>query len=93
MTARIWKATAVLYCDACAHPGRHGFRDFDFNLTPDFAGSAATIFDAWLNYRIGPELQLRAGKFKEPLGLENLQSDAVSSFKRTRISFGLGVFA
>ncbi|MEI9960465.1 MAG: porin [Limisphaerales bacterium] len=65
------------------------FRDFDFNFTPDFGGSAATIFDAWLNYRYRPELQLRAGKFKEPLGLENLQSDAVSSFNERGFPSGL----
>jgi phosphate-selective porin OprO and OprP len=52
------------------------FHDFDFNFTPDFGGSTVQILDAYLNYRIVPELQLEAGKFKSPVGLEQLQSDA-----------------
>lgn len=55
-------------------------RDFDFLLVPDFAGNSATLVDAWINYRYQPELQLRVGKMKGPVGLENLQSDSVGSF-------------
>jgi phosphate-selective porin OprO/OprP len=59
------------------------FRDFDFLFVPDFgtanngnAGSSTpTIFDAYLNYRFRPELQLRGGKFKSPVGLEQLVAD------------------
>ncbi|HXR47906.1 MAG TPA: porin [Candidatus Limnocylindrales bacterium] len=51
------------------------FHDFDFNFTPDFGGSVVQIQDAYLNYRYNPELQLEAGKFKSPVGLEQLQSD------------------
>ncbi|MEO8426201.1 MAG: porin [Verrucomicrobiota bacterium] len=56
------------------------FKDFDFQLAPDFGGSSVQIFDAWINYRYRPELQLRAGKFKGPVGFENLQSDATLPF-------------
>ncbi len=56
------------------------FRDFDFNLTPDFGGSTVQIQDAWLNYRFASWLQVQAGKFKSPVGLEHLQSDPVTSF-------------
>lgn len=49
------------------------FRDFDFNLTTDFGGNNVQIFDAWMNYRYRPELQLMAGKFKGPVGFEMLQ--------------------
>jgi len=56
------------------------FRDFDFQFVPDFAGSQVQIFDAWLNYRPWPELQFKAGKFKGPVGLEQLQSDATLPF-------------
>jgi phosphate-selective porin OprO/OprP len=56
------------------------FRDFDFQLVPDFAGSQAQLFDANINYRFRPELQLKAGKFKGPVGFENLQSDATLPF-------------
>jgi phosphate-selective porin OprO/OprP len=52
------------------------YRDFDFNLTPDFGGSTVQIVDAFINYHYDPELQLEAGKFKAPIGLEALQSDA-----------------
>lgn len=41
---------------------------------PDFGSGAATLQDAYLNARLFPELQLQAGKFKEPVGLERLQS-------------------
>ena len=56
------------------------FRDFDFNFTPDFGGSTVQIFDAYLNYRYNDALQLEAGKFKAPIGLEELQNDVWLSF-------------
>ena len=52
------------------------FHDFDFNFTPDFGGSAVQIQDAYINYHYNSALQLEAGKFKAPVGLEQLQSDA-----------------
>src|SRR6266404_3732952 len=52
------------------------FRDFDFLFVPDFGGTGnPQIFDAYLNYRYSPALQLQAGKFKSPIGLEQLQAD------------------
>jgi len=56
------------------------FRDFDFQFVPDFGGTTVQIFDANLNYRYRPELQLKAGKFKGPVGFENLQSDSTLPF-------------
>ncbi|HET7626202.1 MAG TPA: porin [Verrucomicrobiae bacterium] len=56
------------------------YRDFDFMFVPDFGGSSAVIQDAYLNYRFKPWLQLRAGKFKTPVGLEELQSDSATFF-------------
>jgi len=56
------------------------FRDFDFQFVPDFGGSSVQIFDANLTYRLRPELQLRAGKFKGPVGLEQLQQDSTLAF-------------
>ena len=55
-------------------------RDFDFQFVPDFGGSSVQIFDAWLNYRFSPALQLQAGKFKSPVGLEQLQADVDLNF-------------
>src|SRR5207244_10680653 len=56
------------------------FRDFDFQFIPDFGGNSTQIFDAWLNYRYRPGLQLKLGKFKSPIGLEQLQADVNLSF-------------
>jgi len=55
-------------------------RDFDFLFVPDFGGSSVQIFDAYLNYRFNPALQLQAGKFKSPIGLEQLQADQDLNF-------------
>jgi len=50
--------------------------DFDFLFVPDFGGTGSPqIFDANVNYRYSPELQLQAGKFKSPIGLEQLMAD------------------
>ncbi len=65
------------------------YRDFDFLLVPDFAGSSAQIVDAYLNYRYQPWLQLRAGKFKTPIGLEQLQSDVVTAFNERSLATAL----
>ena len=52
------------------------YRDFDFLFVPDFGGtSAPQIYDAYVNYRYSPALQLQAGKFKSPVGLEQLVLD------------------
>jgi phosphate-selective porin OprO and OprP len=57
------------------------FRDFDFRLQLDFGGSGSpTLRDAYLNYRYDDELQLRLGKFKPPIGLEQLRSDSSTLF-------------
>ena len=47
------------------------------------------IFDAYLNYRYQPWLQVRAGKFKSPVGLEYLQSDQFTSFNERSLATGL----
>ncbi|MEO5769388.1 MAG: porin [Polyangia bacterium] len=59
-------------------PGLGGtlFNFADFRFTPDFAGSAVAVFDAYTDLHPSPALRLRAGKFKTPLGLERLQNDA-----------------
>jgi phosphate-selective porin OprO and OprP len=61
------------------------FHDFDFNFTPDFGGSSVQIQDAYLNYHYNPAFQLEAGKFKSPVGLEQLQNDAYVSFNERSI--------
>ncbi len=49
-------------------------RYFDFRLMPDFGGTSPTIFDAYWDGKFVPQLTVRAGKFKPPVGLERLQS-------------------
>lgn len=73
------------------------YRDFDFLFVPDFGVSTSpqtasptpTIFDAYVNYRYSPELQFQAGKFKTPIGLEQLQSDVNTSFNERSLVTGL----
>jgi phosphate-selective porin OprO/OprP len=52
----------------------------DFRLVPDFGQGQALIQDGYLDIRPGTWLRLRAGKFKVPLGLELLQTDALMPF-------------
>jgi phosphate-selective porin OprO/OprP len=56
------------------------FKDYDFNFTPEFGGSTVQILDAYLNYHYDPAFQIQAGKFKSPVGLEQLQADVNTSF-------------
>lgn len=65
------------------------FHNFDFNLTPEFGGTSPTIYDAFLNYRYNQALQLEAGKFKSPVGLEVLQSDNWLSFNERSLATDL----
>ena len=65
------------------------YKDFTFNFTPDFGGSSVVIQDAWLNYQYAPWLQLRAGKYKAPVGLELLQTDAYTLFNERALPTNL----
>jgi phosphate-selective porin OprO and OprP len=65
------------------------YKDFDFVFMPDFGGSSVQIFDAYVNYRYAPWLQLRAGKFKAPVGLEQLQSDQYTFFNERALPTAL----
>jgi phosphate-selective porin OprO and OprP len=65
------------------------YRDFDFLFVPDFAGASPQIFDAYLNYKYSPALQVRAGKFKAPLGLEQLVSDPETLFNERSLATAL----
>ena len=59
------------------------FEKYDFRLMLDFASGVtasaannAYVQDAYFNARFLPQLQIQGGKFKEPVGLERLQSAA-----------------
>ena len=69
-------ASGLLLRRARPYLGGTVFRDFDFLFVPDFAPTTGpTIFDAFVNYRYSPAFQLQAGKFKVPIGLEQLVLD------------------
>lgn len=65
------------------------YRDFDFMFMPEFGGSTVQIMDAYVNYRYNPAFQVQIGKFKSPIGLENLQSDPNISFNERSIANNL----
>jgi phosphate-selective porin OprO/OprP len=66
------------------------FRDFDFLFVPDFAPSSGPqVFDAYVNYKYSPALQFQAGKFKAPLGLEQLVQDRDMLFNERSLATDL----
>lgn len=54
---------------------------YSFTFLPEFGGtSPVAIFDVYGGIALSDELQFRLGKFKSPIGLEQLQQDAWTSF-------------
>jgi phosphate-selective porin OprO/OprP len=51
-------------------------KNYGWQLVTEFGGSSVSILDANLFVNLTKNLQLRAGKFKVPVGLELLQSDS-----------------
>ena len=47
---------------------------YDFRFTPDFGQGRTVIQDAYVTARFHPAAALTVGKFKQPVGLERLQS-------------------
>ncbi len=56
------------------------YKNIDFRLMPDFGGGSATVVDAYVELRQFKRAALRAGKFKPPVGLEQLQGDQDTVF-------------
>jgi phosphate-selective porin OprO/OprP len=50
------------------------FRYFDFKFMPNFGQGQTTLVDGYLGFNYWPQFQIRAGKFKPPVGLEMQQS-------------------
>ncbi|MGE0384056.1 MAG: OprO/OprP family phosphate-selective porin [Gammaproteobacteria bacterium] len=50
------------------------YKYYGFRIMPDFGGGTTALQDAYLDANYLPELKLRIGKFKPPVGLERLQS-------------------
>lgn len=51
-----------------------------YRVTPEFAGSGATIVDAYIDLKFSPAATVRAGKVKGPVGIERLQSGGALHF-------------
>ena len=66
------------------HARRHLGRADRLPRQAQLAGDSATINDAYLDLRFDPRATVRMGKFKEPFGLERLQSSSALSHDRTR---------
>ena len=62
---------------------------FTFNLTPSWDNNAAGLQDAYVDAAFYDWFKVRAGQFKEPFGLERLQSSANTSFVETAFTTGL----
>jgi phosphate-selective porin OprO/OprP len=56
------------------------FKFVDFRLTPDFGGGTTVIQDAYIDLVFSPSAKVRAGKQKQPLGLERLVSASAIPF-------------
>lgn len=61
---------------------------FSYVIQPELAGTIQ-ILDANINVAFSPALNLRVGKFKTPVGLEQLQSDPVAAFNERSIATNL----
>ena len=63
--------------------------NLQYTVQPEFAGSTVSILDANVNALITPGFQIRVGRFKTPIGLEQLQSDPVAFFNERSIATNL----
>jgi phosphate-selective porin OprO/OprP len=50
------------------------YRNIEFRIVPDFGGGTAVVKDAYVELHYLKAAKIRAGKFKEPAGLERLQA-------------------
>ena len=53
---------------------------FDYRIMPDFGQGQTVLQDLFLDVKLRPEARIRAGKFKIPFGLEQLQTEADTLF-------------
>lgn len=61
---------------------------FTYVVQPELAGTIQ-ILDANVNAALSPAFNVRVGKFKTPVGLEQLQSDPVAFFNERSVATGL----
>jgi phosphate-selective porin OprO and OprP len=65
------------------------FKDFDFRLMPDFGQGNVVLYDAYVGWNHWSWLKVRAGKFKSPVGLEQLQEDVFTEFTERSLATDL----
>jgi phosphate-selective porin OprO/OprP len=58
---------------------------YTYQIVPEFGGSSPTILDANVGVALSPAVQLKLGRFKVPVGLEQLQYDAWNFFNERSI--------
>lgn len=63
-------------------------RNFNYVVQPEFGGTVQ-ILDAYAGVGFSPAFQVRVGKFKTPVGLEQLQADPVAFFNERSVATGL----
>jgi phosphate-selective porin OprO and OprP len=65
------------------------FKTLSFHFMPDFGQNNPQIQDVYLELKLFSFLKPRVGKFKTPLGLEDLRSDSESSFSERSLASDL----
>jgi len=71
------------------------YRDISFEIIPQWGGlndQGSTLQDAAVAYHLGEHFEIRAGKFKGPVGLGLLQSIAYGDFSERSLVSGLVPF-
>ena len=63
-------------------------KNYSYVVQPEFGGTIQ-ILDAYVNAGFSDAIQVRVGKFKTPIGLEQLQSDPVAFFNERSVATGL----
>lgn len=62
---------------------------FNYVVQPELAGSTVSILDAYVNTSVNPAFNVQVGRFKTPVGLEQLQSDSVALFNERSVATNL----
>jgi phosphate-selective porin OprO/OprP len=56
------------------------FQDFDFTVSGEFGGGNPQLWDAFIEWKHWSAFKVKAGRYKQPFGLERLQADANNAF-------------
>ncbi len=97
------QADSRWFFDDPASPGSEGFllrrariifegqfgRLFHYQIVPEYGGSSVYLLDGNITLAFAPEVQVKFGKFKAPIGLELLQSDSWAFFPERSLATNL----